>query len=104
MSKHLGGLESRKLAADNRPWFVYLLECRNGQIYTGVSPDYERRVADHRAGKGAAFTRINPPERLLAVKEFADKREAMRAEAQVKRLRRQQKIALVKDWTGLRDL
>lgn len=85
-------------------WFVYLLECRGGRIYTGVSPDYERRIADHRAGKGAAFTRINPPERLLAVKQFADKREAMRIETQVKRLRRPEKLALAKDWLRLRPL
>jgi len=83
---------------DSRAWFVYLLECRGGRIYTGVSPDYERRVADHRAGKGAAFTRINPPERLLAAKQFGDKREAMRVEAQVKRLRRPQKLALAAEW------
>jgi putative endonuclease len=73
---------------EQRPWFVYLLECRGGRIYTGVSPDFGRRISDHRAGKGAAFTRINPPERLLAVKQFSDKREAMRVEAQVKRLQR----------------
>ena len=88
---------------DSRPWFVYLLECRNGRIYTGVSLDYERRFADHRAGKGAAFTRINPPERLLAVRQFSDKREAM-IEAQVKRLRRPQKLELVNDWLRLRPL
>jgi len=87
----------------SRPWFVYLLECRDGRIYTGVSLDYERRVAKHRAGKGAAFTRINPPERLLAVKQFSDKREAMRVEAQVKRLRRPQKLELVKDWLRLSE-
>ena len=84
---------------DRRPWFVYLLECRNGRIYTGVSPDYERRIAAHRAGKGAAFTRINPPQRLLAVKAFGDKREAMRVEAQVKRLRRPQKLQLAQEWS-----
>ena len=87
---------------DRRAWFVYLLECRDGRIYTGVSPDYERRVAAHRAGKGAAFTRINPPQRLLAVKAFGDKREAMRVEAQVKRLRRPQKLELAQEWSRLR--
>ena len=89
---------------DSRAWFVYLLECRDGRIYTGVSPDYERRLADHRAGKGAAFTRINPPQRLLAVKQFADKREAMRVEVQVKRLRRPQKLELARDWLRTRPL
>jgi len=87
---------------DSRAWFVYLLECRGDRIYTGVSPDYERRIADHTAGKGAAFTRINPPQRLLAVREFADKRAAMREEARVKRLPRAQKLELVREWVRLR--
>jgi len=89
---------------DRRAWYVYLLECRNARIYTGVSPDYERRIAAHRAGKGAAFTRINTPQRLLAVKAFDNKREAMRAEARVKRLRRPQKLELAQEWLRLRPL
>ena len=49
-----------------RPWFVYMLECAGGRIYTGVSPDLAVRYAKHRAGAGAAFTRSFPPRRILA--------------------------------------
>jgi putative endonuclease len=83
---------------NDSPWFVYLLVCRNGRIYTGVTPDLERRITAHRLGKGAKFTKSNPPERLLAVKSCAGKIAAMRLEAQVKRMRREVKISQATAW------
>ena len=49
------------------PWFVYLLECRNGSLYTGISNDVVARYVAHASGKGARYTRANPPVRLVAV-------------------------------------
>ena len=49
-------------------WYVYLLECRDGSIYTGIATDVERRYAEHAAGKGARYTRSRPPLRLLALR------------------------------------
>ena len=68
------------------PWFVYLLECRGGRIYTGIATDVDRRLAEHRAGKGARFTRAHPPVRELARLPCADRPEALRREAAIKRL------------------
>jgi putative endonuclease len=68
------------------PWFVYLLECRGGRIYTGIATDVDRRLAEHRAGRGARFTRAHPPERELARLPCADRPEALRREAAIKRL------------------
>lgn len=75
-------------------WFVYLLECRGGRIYTGIATDVDRRLAEHRAGRGARFTRAHPPERELARLPCADRPEALRREAAIKRLTPAAKRAL----------
>ena len=59
-----------------RAWFVYLLECRDGSLYTGIAVDVERRYAEHAAGKGARYTRSHPPLRLLAHFPYADRAAA----------------------------
>lgn len=80
------------------PWFVYLLECRGGLLYTGITPDIAARFAKHRSGRGAAFTRINPPLRVLAGCACGSRSEAARAEAALKRLRRPDKLAWATQW------
>ena len=76
------------------PWYVYLIECRDGSLYTGISTDVERRYAQHVAGKGARYTRLRPPVRLLARFEYADRAAASRAEYAIKQLPRARKRAL----------
>jgi putative endonuclease len=81
------------------PWFVYLLECRDGSIYTGIAIDVERRYAMHVAGKGARYTRSHPPLRLLARFEFPDRSTASRAEYAIKQLSPARKrAACAGDW------
>lgn len=75
-------------------WYVYLIECRGGSIYTGIAVDVAARYAAHAAGKGARYTRSRPPERLLAVFPMADKSSALREELRIKRLSAQEKRAL----------
>jgi putative endonuclease len=72
-------------------WFLYVLECRNGSLYTGIAIDVEKRFAQHVAGKGARYTRANPPQRILAVAEYDDRASATRAEYAVKQLTPEQK-------------
>jgi putative endonuclease len=67
-------------------WHVYLIECRGGALYTGIAVDVEARYAAHVAGRGARYTRANPPVRLLARFECADRSAASRAEAAIRRL------------------
>jgi putative endonuclease len=67
-------------------WFVYLIECRGGSIYTGIAIDVAARYAAHVSGKGARYTRSHPPRRLLAAIECADRSAASKAEYQIKRL------------------
>lgn len=76
-----------------RMWCVYLIECRNGAWYAGITNDLDARYAAHVAGKGARYTRANPPVRLLGSRSFADRSEASRAEWAVKRLPKAKKLA-----------
>lgn len=67
-------------------WFLYLIECLDGSIYTGITKDVEARYAAHAAGKGARYTRSRPPAKLLASMEYADRSSASKAEYRIKQL------------------
>jgi putative endonuclease len=73
-------------------WVLYLLECKNGAYYAGITNNLEARFAAHVAGKGARYTRANPPIKILASKCFEDRSSASVAEAQLKSLPRHLKL------------
>ena len=75
-------------------WFVYLVQCRDGSIYTGIATDVDRRYAQHLAGKGARYTRANPPVQLLARFPHPDRASASRAEYAIKQFTPARKRAL----------
>lgn len=77
-------------------WFVYIIECRDGSLYTGIAIDVARRYALHAAGRGARYTRSHPPARLLGCFEHPDRSSAMRAEYAIKQLTPAAKRALVR--------
>lgn len=87
--------DSATLAPTAKPWFLYMIECAGGQIYTGIAVDVAARYAAHVAGKGARYTRANPPRHLLKTLAFADRAAASRAEYRVKQLTAAQKRAFV---------
>lgn len=74
-------------------WAVYLIECADGRVYTGIARDPEQRYAKHANGKGARFTRSNPPRRLLGYVWVTDHGAALRLEIALKKLPREQRIA-----------
>ena len=76
-------------------WFVYILRCGDGTLYTGVTDDVQRRLAAHRAGKGAKYTRGRGPPELVYTQEQPDKSAALRREFQIKKLTRPQKERLI---------
>ena len=76
-------------------WFVYLILCRRGAIYTGIALDVAVRYAQHRAGTGARYTRANPPRRLLGKFSRVNQSAASRLEAAIKRLVASDKRKLV---------
>ena len=67
-------------------WFLYLIECQDGSIYTGITVDVAARYAAHASGKGARYTRSHPPKRLLASVEYPDRSTALKAEFEIKAL------------------
>ena len=85
---------SETLSAD--AWAVYLLECADGRVYTGIARDPEQRYAKHVAGKGARFTRSNPPRQLLGWVWAADHGTALRLEIAWKKLPRPERIAALR--------
>lgn len=80
----------------SREWFVYLLRCRDGSLYTGITNDLERRLASHRAGTGSAYVRTRLPIRLVYRESQPDRSAALRREAAIKRLTRRDKLALLR--------
>jgi putative endonuclease len=74
-------------------WFLYLLECRGGSFYAGITNNLEARFQAHVDGRGAKYTRANPPVKILALKTYADRSEASKFEAQLKALPRDKKLA-----------
>ena len=76
-------------------WFVYILRCGDGTLYTGVTDDVQRRLAAHRAGKGAKYTRGRGPLELVYTQEQPDKSAALRREFQIKKLTSPQKERLI---------
>lgn len=76
-------------------WWVYLLRCGDGSLYTGSTDDVERRLAVHQSGRGAKYTRSHLPVELVYREAAADRSAALRREAAVKRLSRAEKLRLV---------
>ncbi len=79
---------------NSKPWFLYLIECQDGSIYTGITVDVAKRYAAHESGKGARYTRSHPPKRLLKVFEYSDRSEASKAEYTMKQLSANEKRQL----------
>lgn len=69
-----------------KAWFLYLIECQDGSIYTGITVDVTARYAAHENGTGARYTRSHPPRCLLAAVEYADRSTASKAEYAMKKL------------------
>ena len=67
-----------------RVWYVYLLECADGTLYTGITLDPQRRLREHNTGRGARYTRTRGPVRLLGSVAVSGRGEAIRLETQVK--------------------
>lgn len=76
-------------------WNVYILQCADGTLYTGITNDLERRLAEHRTGKGAKYTKGRGPLRLVYQEACQNRGLASKRENQIKGLDRQAKLSLV---------
>ncbi len=80
-------------------YYIYIIKCSNGSLYTGITTDPKRRFSEHiqKSGKGAKFTRANPPISLEALWHCETRSDAQRLEAQIKKLKRQTKLEIIAD-------
>ena len=76
-------------------WFVYIVRCADRSLYTGVTTDATRRVAEHNEGRGARYTRSRGPVSLVYVESAEDRGAALRREHEIKRMTAQGKKRLV---------
>lgn len=82
-------------------WYVYIVRCADGSLYTGIARDVQRRLNQHNgAGRGGArYTRARRPVQLVYQEDAAGRVQAARREWQIKRLSRREKETLVRDWS-----
>ncbi len=85
------------------PWFLYVLECSDSTLYTGITPNISKRVITHNQGKGAAYTASRRPVRLLAAWRFSTRADAAHAEVHFKKLPRQAKLNLIQQQIPYKD-
>lgn len=76
-------------------WFVYMLRCGDGSLYTGIARDVQARLEQHQSGKGAKYTRGRWPLELVYTEQCPDKSVALKRELQIKALTRAQKLELI---------
>ena len=75
-------------------YYVYILRCKDGSYYTGHAKDVEKRFEMHKKGRGARYTLMHEPEKLVYLEQFESRGEAMRRERQIKRLSHDKKQQL----------
>lgn len=78
-------------------WYVYILLCGDGTLYTGITDNVECRLKKHRAGVGAKYTRGRGPIRLVYQETAESRSQALRRECAIKRLPRSEKLKLIKE-------
>ena len=77
---------------------VYLLLCKNGNIYTGITKSLHQRISQHRRGIGAKYTKIHGVDRLLGFMKFGSRSDASHVERFIKKMKHDQKIHLAAEW------
>lgn len=75
-------------------WTVYILECNDNSLYTGITNNLERRITQHETGKGAKYTRSRGPFRIVYTESFSGRGDASRREYEIKQLPKQEKLKL----------
>ena len=80
-----------------RIWYLYILRCRDGSLYTGITNDVSKRLEAHRTGKGAKYTRGRGPLELVYQECCGSHSAALKREIQVKRLSREDKLRFLKE-------
>ena len=82
---------------ENKTWYLYIVECRDGTLYTGITDDISRRIERHNSGKGAKYTRSRSPVQLRYQEECGSRSDASKREYEVHHMTRQEKLELIKN-------
>lgn len=77
-------------------YFVYILECQDGSFYTGIAKDLEKRMQEHKTGKGSKYVRLKGFKKLLKFRECRDKSEALKLEYKIKKMPKFDKLKFLK--------
>lgn len=77
-------------------WHVYIIKCKGNVLYTGITNNLERRVKAHNSGNGCIFTKYRIPVKLMYSEACLSKPEALKREAQIKKIPRKNKLKLIK--------
>ncbi len=77
------------------PWFLYVVKCCDGTLYTGITTDIPRRLKEHNSKKGAFYTKNKTPVELVHQEAMVDRSYALKREAAIKRLTREEKLTLI---------
>ena len=83
-------------------YYVYILHCNGGSYYTGYAKDVEKRFEMHKKGRGARYTRMNEPEKMVYVEQFESRSEAMKREMKIKTLSHNKKKQLINIYNNSR--
>ena len=78
-------------------WYVYIVRCRDGSLYTGIATDVDRRLAEHEINKGSKYLRGRGPLKLVLKRRIGEKGRALKIERKIKDLSRQEKEQLIED-------
>jgi putative endonuclease len=76
-------------------WYIYIVECKDGTLYTGITTDINRRLSEHNSGKGARYTKNRRPVKLKALFEAKNRSEASKEEYRIKQLSKAEKLKLL---------
>ncbi len=87
-----------------KPWYLYLVRCNDGTLYTGISNDVQRRLSAHLSGRGARYLRGRGPLLLARKVRVGSRNDALKVERRVKRMRRDKKEKLIQGKIRLKDI
>lgn len=77
-------------------WYLYIVKCQDGSLYTGITTDITRRIKEHNAKRGAFYTKNKIPVELVYQETMSDQSQARKREAAIKKLERKEKLGLIK--------
>lgn len=82
-------------------WFVYIVECSDYTLYTGITNNFEKRIKEHNEGSGAKYTKSRRPVKVVYKETHSTRSSALKREYKIKKMSRKKKLDLVKLYAGV---